>query len=1013
MHKFRRELLFIAAIALTVLASPDLRAQSLFEARFDDVAGRPAEWRVLDAPAQGYWEVINGEFMTGNGDLLGGGNARSYAVVNASNSTSWRDYVVSADVWMSQRNGTVALVGRWQNASAHYEGSIEFNENQRTARIVKVSGVSGGDMRQREVLAQGSLARDGLAIPAMSSGRSRRDAHRISVSFQGPQITLSIDGQRLLTAKDNTYRSGTAGIGNYRNQAYYDNFVVQPANGAPTAVAAAGATGAAATPRPTPVTATPRFTPAVRPIPPQQAAKLPAITRPVPETILQNMDLAELKQRMTPEEQRAFEQMTEVDQLALLKSIRTRMISSTGAGSAEMAAEIDNLKKQLEQLTASQKKIADDVSGRMLQDREVTDGILSVDTLRDVGNIPAALARATDLLVKYPENPLLLERKRALERLSKGTFEGYEQALAQNQERYNTLVAQAQSQENSGNLEGAISSWTTIIGMSPSEDAWLTQANTKINALSQQMVEKNSRRDEAIASMDQNRLLVYAGVGATILLAILVLFFLMRFAKRSRARDEEILSQVKDLTQPLIEMQTEIRQLTGTGMLALPEISDLSPSSEPSPKPLPDPKKDKKSKKSATPPVAAAAPAQDLDSLTLEGFDAPGAGSEDDLFTFDPLGGTAATDEVVSPASPQADEEDPFAALTFPDPDFSAPDQEQKPVVDFSANTIAPTRPSSTPPVKEVELVPSAPSDDQGPLDLGLDDLLGSSPSSPPRQTSDFESETIKLDTGSFNIDEPLNLDLDLQSAEEPQPAAFGEPVEESAIDLFADNEADVEPAPVTIVPEPVPLTSTGGSPKSAASAGKTSSGNMPGLIFEQDFEEQPVGSRPDHWVGDEKENVSFHVVEHQGHKVLRYFKNAGSDSVHFYCQFPNVSGVVSIEFDISCPQKNKYLLGLYIERDGNYNQAVRTVVHCIDPSAASIRMQNEPVNYQLGQWCHVRYLIDLYQGTIDGYLDDEQVLTQQTFVNKPSSVNTLSIRDNHATTGELLIDNVRIEKMA
>ncbi len=190
---------------------------------------------------------------------------------------------------------------------------------------------------------------------------------------------------------------------------------------------------------------------------------------------------------------------------------------------------------------------------------------------------------------------------------------------------------------------------------------------------------------------------------------------------------------------------------------------------------------------------------------------------------------------------------------------------------------------------------------------------------------------------------------------------------------------------------------------------------SIDGLVLEQDFEDQELGQKPEHWTGTDKDCATFEIVESTSKdgasKCLRLVKSAGADSVHYSRRFPETSGIVTVEFDICCPEKNKYLLGLYLEKDGNYNQAVRTVVHCLDPESASLRMQNEPAPYNMGDWRHVRYIINLPEGLIDGFVDADQILDQQVFVNKPPYINTLSIRDNHATTGVLMIDNIQISR--
>lgn len=1022
----------ILSLAIFMLFSTSVQSATLYQSDFEGLSQRPSEWKTAGSEANGLWEVRNGSLISGDGDVLG--DARSYALLAASGSQSWKDYEISADVWMSQQNGAFGFVGRWQNELNHYEGSIEFNEGQRIARIIKVSGTVPGELPQKEILAQGSVANDGLAIPDMTSGSSSRDSHRLSLSFSGSTIVLSIDGTSLLSANDATIKSGTAGLLNWRNFAYFDNLKVESAE---ESVAIPVATPVSPPPA---VRVTPRFTPAPRPTPQLQAEKLQTITRPVPESILQNMDLAELKQRLTKDEQAAYEQMSETDQLSLLRNIRTRMITSTGTGNAQMTAEIENLKKQLEQLTSTQKEIAENVSKRVLQDQEIADGILAIEALQNTLDHASALSKANELLQKYPGTPLLLDKKRSLERLVAGTYEGYDAELAKNESRYNTLVAQAQAQERDGNLEGAISSWTTIIGMSPSKDEWLTQANSSIGALSNKLTLKRSQQDEAIASIGQNKLIVFALVGISAIVLLVVLVVLVRFHKRARERDEQILTQVKDLTQPLVDMQAEIRQLTGTGMLALPNPEDLEPSMTPAVSAAeqiaiedgPVVKKsraEKKAEKKAQQEQRNAPDEGPISSAGIVGLDDIPA--DDELFNFNPGQEPSNLDLPLSePAS--KDELESFAELSFPEATFTSAPSEVDLLDDLrfaSAETMAPgsnafealaaeefIKPG------EEETIAAAPQSGDSALDISFSDLLSPNESpSAPVLTSDFDNQTVKMDSGLIDLDgdQAFNLDLNSQSSPDlEETVAAAGPTEENAIDLFPEDvSAESEVITTELKPEPIKLVSSAlparSSAASVASVAEKTAVLTPGIVFEQDFEEAQVGERPEYWTGDEKNNVMFHVVESHSRKVLRYFKNAGTDSVHFFCRFPNVGGVVSVEFDVCCPQKNKYLLGLYVERDGNYNQAVRTVIHCIDPSAASIRMQNEPVEYALGDWCHVRYVIDLHQGAIDGYVDGEQVLTQQTFVNKPSSINTLSIRDNHATTGELLIDNIKIEKLA
>lgn len=183
-------------------------------------------------------------------------------------------------------------------------------------------------------------------------------------------------------------------------------------------------------------------------------------------------------------------------------------------------------------------------------------------------------------------------------------------------------------------------------------------------------------------------------------------------------------------------------------------------------------------------------------------------------------------------------------------------------------------------------------------------------------------------------------------------------------------------------------------------------------VIFEQSFDNETPGSSPQGWSGEyEYASLTVERLDEAGHsQCVRFEKNDGSGSATYHLSFPKAQGRITAEFDIRCDQKNKFLLGLYLEKDEDFKQSVHTIVHQLDPnSPAALRIQGVAAPYEMGSWRRVRYEIDLASATLDGYLDDEHVVQGVTLPNAPEYINTLSIRDNLATTGTLLIDNIRI----
>lgn len=185
-----------------------------------------------------------------------------------------------------------------------------------------------------------------------------------------------------------------------------------------------------------------------------------------------------------------------------------------------------------------------------------------------------------------------------------------------------------------------------------------------------------------------------------------------------------------------------------------------------------------------------------------------------------------------------------------------------------------------------------------------------------------------------------------------------------------------------------------------------------PRVFFEQTFDDEEPEAIPNGWSG-EYGYASLKIVDRDGGegRCLRFEKTAGNGSALFSCKFPDATGRLVVQYDLRCDNKNKYLLGFYLEKDADFRHSVHTVVHrdISNPNKVSLRLQNEPAAYELGKWVRIRFHIDLLRGLMDGYLNDDPVALGVRIASRPKSLNTLSIRDNLATEGVLLIDNIRV----
>ncbi len=202
--------------------------------------------------------------------------------------------------------------------------------------------------------------------------------------------------------------------------------------------------------------------------------------------------------------------------------------------------------------------------------------------------------------------------------------------------------------------------------------------------------------------------------------------------------------------------------------------------------------------------------------------------------------------------------------------------------------------------------------------------------------------------------------------------------------------------------------------PAVSAAGAIAASGSTEQIVFQQSFDEETEGSSPSDWRGEyDYSTLSVANLAEAGHaKCLMYEKMEGVGSATYHLSFPPAKGRVTLELDVRCDDKNKFLLGIYLEKDEDFKQSVHTIVHQLDPNGpASLRVQGEAVPYQMETWRHLKYEIDLVEGLLDAWVDDDQVVKGSKLPVAPEYFNTLSIRDNLATTGTLYLDNIRISE--
>ena len=178
-------------------------------------------------------------------------------------------------------------------------------------------------------------------------------------------------------------------------------------------------------------------------------------------------------------------------------------------------------------------------------------------------------------------------------------------------------------------------------------------------------------------------------------------------------------------------------------------------------------------------------------------------------------------------------------------------------------------------------------------------------------------------------------------------------------------------------------------------------------------FEDLPIGAQPAGWEGDYDYatlTVEADTPPRGFHQYLAYRKTEGTGKALFTHPFPAIRGKAVIEFDMRCDDKNKFLLGFYIEHDGDFQNSINTkILRSEAQTTPTIHMQGESAPYLLGSWAHIKYVVDLDAGLVNGYIDGTHMARDVPFEKNPGSLNTLAIRDNINTTGVLLLNNIRV----
>ncbi len=611
-----------------------------------------------------------------------------------------------------------------------------------------------------------------------------------------------------------------------------------------------------------------------------------------------------------------------------------------------------------------------------------------------------AQAKLDEVRAIAPDDVLLVSRQMRLDNQRKGGATA--DSPSGNLDELRRLANEAFEK---GDLKGALPRYQTLLANNPSDG----ELANRIGEINNRLEPRKEAGGEA-ASSTMSSLPPWVMWGGGALLVVVLILAVMQFI--NMRREKELINEVKGMSassakQPGTEPKNKRAgrgSITGaaagglSGTSALTGMDAFAPMPDPVDIPVaqPEPEIEKEFVSDQTKaPRFIEAPMGEPDTLVLP-----------DLNLTPPAGMISRT----PPPTPTPIPEPPAA-----EPVVEAPaamgDSIDLSNFDFSSLS----SPSETP-----AAATSAPADDSpfGPGGLNLDDLMGVSSSGsgvPVPEGMELPDLGIPpMPTPSEGMGS-LTLPEDLVPANpgppDPLPAGFEETAKLDTVpgsDLPPTiDPGETHPKAPAAAREEAPKVEAPAAPvASAAPAG-------PEVFFKQDLTEVAVGQKPAEWQG-EYDYASLLVSEDNppngGGKYLKFEKRTGAGSANFTLRFPNAAGRVMVDFDLRCDDKNKYLLGFYVEKDEDFKQSVHTIVHRIDSKTPpTLRIQGEPIAYELGAWRHIRFELNLLSGTVTALVDGKQVVRDAKLPANPSFVNTLSIRDNLATTGILCLANIQV----
>ncbi|MBN1516374.1 hypothetical protein JXA32_07375 [Candidatus Sumerlaeota bacterium] len=1077
----------LALLILTLATIPwgSVSAQNaiLFSDTFDneEEGSRPQSWSVVEAdvPASRYWYIKDKQYYTGEGDNIGG-DRLSFSVIKDVIGKNWTDYEIRVNFWMPDNSGQLLVVGRWQDRSNHYR---LFLRSSGSGRQLGIQRMKNNDLESLGLAIDGT---NGVSIPKFESAQSKAESHELVLRFEGSTLTAKLDGRMYLTANDDAFHMGQAGLGIWFNEVYFDNVqvsslgeggaagkytvyriivlpnatfddatqfkqllsnqgiidveMVSDEEGKFNVVVGTCSTMEEAVRRRAVLESSGVLVHAIksveyerkgveqtlkiqvdqvpsrdeaqrvkrsleadgfRPVyivdqkaPPylicvgefREAARNEAEdmrqklirsgysqTRIV-RSELHNMDIVNDKavqgepeidsdalRKLINDNKDVWEELTRDQQKQMRDILEREVDQKIEKKFIEKDKEYQSLIKQLDE---RQRKVFEELRDQIRQSKEqsveqqrhITEMVNEINDFITAGRWDEASALFEQMKTDAPNDGRIPELERKISWRQAEDPMVVQAGLDKERERQiasqlANLITMAQLSAQDKDYPEAIRNMSQYIGMTT--DPVKKKEGQQLKKHYEELQEQQERIEREIGAGDQIKIeqtfkILMVVVGIVGALLVLVILLMVLSSIKRRRERNELRATLQSLS---MKPMVELQGEAMGGAKAPGKT--LSDGSAPAVARLESSQSD-----------------EDYSQYEMEEEEDTYSGMEEAELDASDLERTqfdmanAAGDE--SQDLEQADDQDLYAES-----------EEEELPVGAEAST------------------DQSGSGDDGDIMLDIEEL---------------EDEELQISTGKQPTESvtasaealPIGLELEGVNTEE-----------NITVDPKAALESDVEQT--ALLPEDdMPVLDDSGPMKPPVHTAPPVAAQS-GLIFAQDFREELVGNVPRGWQG-EFDFASLQVADESppngSSRYMLFEKPRGDGRAYCYTTFDDVKGRVRVEFDLRCNDKNKYLLGFYIEKDQDFKNSIHTVIHrAASQTSPMLRIHGVPVPYEMGKWVNVRYDINLGNGTLNGYVNGQMVASSVRLDTNPGSLNTLAIRDNNPTTGVLLIGNIRISR--